>query len=194
MKKKVTLALAVTLPLTLLPSLQASAEQQVAVKYGYHFWESGQTYVTSSVNDREAMDASLVSAEYTFWWDKFGLSITGDKNFKKNTEMFPGRYYKADLTAADLLAQYRYHYSKSIDLRCGFGINYSYLKNEYRGRKESLDGVGGTVSIGGDYWLDQWGLCLDAKYIRNDLASGMQNKTNYRVGGLKVSGGLKIRW
>ena len=188
------LAASFGLALIVLPTTQVTAEQQVAVKYGYHFWESGQTYVGSDKNDREAMDASLISAEYTFWWGKFGLSITGDKNFKKSTEMFPGYYYKADLTAADLLAQYRYQYNKSVDLRCGFGINYSYLKNEYRNRKESLDGVGGTVSLGGDYWFDQWGLCLDAKYIRNDLASGMQNKTNYRVGGLKVSGGLKIRW
>jgi len=188
------LALAFALSTTVLPVSQSFAEQQVAVKYGYHFWESGQTYIRSSVNDREAMDASLISAEYTYWWDKFGVTLIGDKNFKKSTEMFPGYYYKANLTAGDLLAQYRYHYNRGIDIRCGLGINYSYLKNTFGKRQESLKGFGWTVALGGDYWFNSWGLCLDAKYIRNDLASKIQNRTNYRVGGLKISGGIKFKW
>ena len=167
----------------------ARAEDQIAVKYYYHAWESGHTYVNSEVKDRE-FDGFGYGLEYLKWWDNLGLSVSGCKNMKVNEEMFPNWKYKGELSSVSLIGQYR-----DEGFRIGVGANYSYLKNKYgKVSGERIDGIGWIVLIGYDYFIENWGIGINSKYIRNDLKSNIQGKTNYRIGGWVNELMIIYRW
>lgn len=186
-------------------------ENQLSARAGWHFFESGQTFAYADENDREVFDGIRVELEWALWLENWGFSISGGiNNDIGSTLNYSPRWiqrngdwrqtkarvidYDAKLYTVELIPQYRFRLSRA-DIRAGFGLNYSYLDNEYSWTSDdTIDGFGWVGLLGMDYWFTdkkKWALSIDTKYVRNDLKSDKWSRTYYRVGGLVVTGGIK---
>ena len=190
--------LILTLIFLLLPVLAPAADNQLALRGGFHWWESGHTFSSSSKVD-EYFDGPCWELEYTRWWDKFGVAINGGKNRKVNEVMYkPDWRYKAEIQTAELIPQFKVYSGWHSDVRFGLGVSYSKLINSYGNQQtETFRQLGWLILLGTDLFLkndSSWFLTFNAKYIRNDVKSDYYSATYFRIGGLRMMVGLGYQW
>jgi len=175
----------------------ARAESEVSVDVGYHIWSnSGHTFIRSEKGDKE-WNGACFQIEGTYWWDWLGAYGYIGMDDKVHEEMFPGRWYTADVWYSGLGVKARADLSEKIKGYIGGGGNYTHLDNKFGDRYTETfdDEFGYDVVTGINYYINpDWYVTVNGRYTWNKMWSEKFKRTSFNPDGLRMWTGLGYVW